>query len=115
MFRFEQLAVWQKSVDFYDEVIKISSRFPKDEVFGLTSQIRRSALSISLNIAEGSGRSTKKEFKQFLGFARGSLFETVSNLYVCRNRKLISDSEFSVLYDDSEKLSKMISALRSTL
>lgn len=115
MFRFEQSAVWQKSVDFYDEVIKISSRFPKDEVFGLTSQIRRSALSISLNIAEGSGRSTKKEFKQFLGFARGSLFETVSNLHVCRNRKMISPSEFSVLYDESERLSKMISSLRSTL
>lgn len=114
-FRFEQLTVWQKSIELYDEVIRVSNKFPKDEQFGLTSQIRRSALSISLNIAEGSGRPTKKDFKMFLGYARGSLFETVCNLHICERRKLITGTDYSILYEECETLSKMISSLRSTL
>lgn len=114
-FRFEELAVWKKSIELYDETNKITSGFPKDEMFGITNQMRRSALSVSLNIAEGSGRPTKKDFKMFLGYARGSLFETVSNLHVCERRGLISKTDYTVIYDECEVLSKMISALRNSL
>lgn len=114
-FRFEKLDVWQKAIEYYCDVNEVSKRFPRDEVFGLTAQLRKAALSVSLNIAEGAGRPTKKEFKQFLGFAQGSLFEVVSNLHACRERKLLADGEFQMLYEDGETISKMISSLRNSL
>lgn len=114
-FRFEKLEVWQKSIVYYCEILRLTDKFPRDEIFGLTSQLRRAVMSVSLNIAEGSGRPTKKEFKQFLGFAQGSLYETISNLFVCRERKLLNTQEFEKLYTEGEVIGKMISSLRSSL
>ncbi len=82
MFRFEKLDVWQKAVEFADGVYGITGRFPGEERFGLTSQMRRAAVSISSNVAEGTGRSSDRDFAHFVEIAYGSLMEVVSQLKV---------------------------------
>ncbi len=114
-FSFERLDVWQKAVQLYVEIDQLTKRFPKAEQYGLTAQLRNSALSVSLNIAEGAGRVHKKEFKQFIGIARGSLFETASNLYACRELSLINGDELDYLTDQSVTIAKMLNALRNSL
>ncbi len=80
MYRFEKLEIWQQAVEYGIKIYYISKKLPSDELFGLTSQLRRAAVSISSNIAEGSGSTTKKEFKKFLDIAIKSSLETVSQL-----------------------------------
>lgn len=75
MHRYKELLVWKKAMDLTEKVYDLTKSFPADEKFGLISQMRRSAVSIPSNIAEGSGRNSKKEFNQFLAIASGSLFE----------------------------------------
>ena len=84
MFNFEKLEVWQKAIDFGDLVYLETRRFPSDEQFGLTNQLRRAATSVSSNIAEGSSRSSKNEFARFTEIAAGSLFEVVSQSFIAR-------------------------------
>jgi four helix bundle protein len=72
---FKELVVWQKAMELSKEIYSLSAIFPDNEKYGLTSQVRRSAVSVPSNIAEGQGRLTKGEFRQFLGIARGSLYE----------------------------------------
>jgi four helix bundle protein len=81
---FRDLVVWQKSIQLTVAVYKITRDFPRDEIYGLTSQIRRSAISVPSNIAEGQGRLSSGEFRQFLGIARGSNFELQTQLEVAR-------------------------------
>lgn len=115
MFRFEKLDVWQKAIEFSDDVYRVTQRFPSDERFGLTSQVRRSAVSVSANIAEGSGRSTEKEFIRFIEIAYGSLMESVSHLTIAKRQQLISENDFDDLYNKAEQLSRMLSGLRASL
>lgn len=112
MFKFEDLKVYQKALVFVDDIYAITISWPKSEVFGLTSQLRRAAISIVLNIAEGSSR-TSKDFGHFLSLAGGSCFECVAILTIAKNQKLINGSEFSKLYDQCLELAKMLSSLRS--
>ena len=77
MFNFEKLEVWQKAIDFADLVYSPTQSFPADERFGLTNQMRRAAVSISSNIAEGSSRTSKTDFARFLEIATGSVFEVL--------------------------------------
>lgn len=77
---FRELMVWQRAVQMSLAIYKLTSSFPDDERFGLTNQLRRAAVSVASNIAEGYGRSTKGEYFQFLGHARGSNFELQTNL-----------------------------------
>ncbi len=100
-FKFEKLLIWQKSIDFGEQVFKLSQGFPKDEVFNLTSQIRRATDSIALNISEGCILQSKLEFKKFLGYSIRSLAETVTCLYKAKNRKYITEKEFDNLYIES--------------
>jgi four helix bundle protein len=109
-FNFENLRVYQDSLDFSKQVYKITKKFPKDELFGLTSQLRRAASSIPLNIAEGSGL-TKTEFRNFLRRARGSIGECVTILYLAADNDYVTDNERKKLYGDCQKLAKSISAL----
>jgi four helix bundle protein len=81
---YADLKVWQKAIDLVTDVYKHTKLFPKEEIYGLTSQIRRAAVSIPCNIAEGQGRLTRGEFKQFLGHARGSLPELQTPDYDCQ-------------------------------
>jgi len=110
-FSFEELDVWQISVDFAEKVYLATKDFPKDEIYGITSQLRRSALSISLNIAEGKGRYSNKEFKQFLLIARGSLYETITLLKICLKLKYLTQAGYQDLISDCEKIQSKISGL----
>jgi four helix bundle protein len=89
MFGFEKLDVWQLPIEYSDDVYATTRSFPSDERFGLTNQIRRASVSISSNIAEGSGRSSRKDFARFVEIAFGSLLETVSHLSIARRQGLL--------------------------
>ena len=82
MFNFEKLDVWQKSIAFADFIYSETRKFPNEERFGLTNQMRRAAVSISSNIAEGSSRSSKSDFARFVEIATGSVFEIVSQAFI---------------------------------
>jgi four helix bundle protein len=82
---FRNLVAWQKAIAFVTDVYRATKTFPKEELYGLTSQIRRAAVSIPSNIAEGQGRLTRGEFRQFLGHAKGSLAELETQLVISEN------------------------------
>ena|ERR1700733_2684019 len=115
-FKFENLQVWQKALDLSDEVnILAKENFPKDELFILTSQIKRAADSVVLNIAEGCTGQTNAVFKNFLGYSLRSAIEVVACLFIAKRRKIIDESSFRRLYDEYESLTKMLTALRNSL
>ena len=109
-FKFEQLRVWQLSLEFGDKIDTIADSFPKKELFNLSSQIRRAADSIGLNIAEGSTIQSNAEQKRFLIFANRSALEVVACLIKAKRRKYIDEITFQKLYNESEILVKMIQA-----
>ena len=114
-FKFENLQVWQKAMDFNDLVFKLSREFPSDERFNLTSQIRRAADSISLNIAEGSTSQSNPEFARFLGYATRSLVEVICALFIAKRRDYLSEELFQEAYSRGEELVKMIQGLKNHL
>ena len=114
-FKFEELKVWQKAIDFSSRINDLTRKFPKEESYILTSQIKRAADSIALNIAEGSTGQSNAEFKQFVGYAIRSATEVVSCLFLGRKRKLISEKDFKELYSDVETIIKMLQGLRNSL
>jgi four helix bundle protein len=93
-FKFEKLIVWQKAVDLSDEVNQLARQFPKDELYILTSQIKRAADSVSLNIAEGSTGQSNPEFGRFLKIALRSDIEVVGCIFLAKRRGYINDKEF---------------------
>jgi four helix bundle protein len=115
MFNFEKLDVWQKAIDFADLIYTNTRGFPADERFGLTTQLRRGAVSISSNIAEGSSRSSKIDFARFVEIAGGSVFEAVSQSFIARRQSFLSDSDFRRIYAAAEEQSRMLSGLRRSL
>ena len=115
MFNFEKLETWHKAVAFADGVYKITQSFPESERFGLTSQLRRAAVSVSANIAEGSSRSSHLDYARFLEIATGSLFEVVSQLKIARNQNFLGDSDYRRLCSLAEELVRMLSGLRKSL
>jgi four helix bundle protein len=114
MFKFEKLAVWQKSLDFADLIYSETRTFPSDERFGLTNQLRRAACSIASNIAEGSARSDP-DFARFVGYASGSLYEVVTQSFIARQQKFLPEEKFTRIYTDADEISRMLSGLRSSL
>jgi four helix bundle protein len=113
-FNFEDLQVYQKSLDLVDAVYLITKQFPKGEIYGVTSQFRRAAVSISLNISEGSG-GTKKEFLKFLRTASNSLKECIVCITVAQRQKFISAKDHDDLREKLVEISKMISGLKKYL
>jgi four helix bundle protein len=113
-FNFEKLTVYQKALDVIDKVYDYTNTFPKEELFGLTSQFRRSATSISLNIAEGSARS-KKDYCRFLDIARGSIFESIAIIEIGKRKKYLEPSVVLELRKDFSEISKMISGLKKSI
>jgi four helix bundle protein len=113
-FRFEDLQVWQKAMDLDEKINQLSKSFPKDEMYVLTSQIRRAADSVVLNIAEGSTGQSKAIFKVFLGYSLRSAIEVVSCLFIAKRRGYIEDDLFNELYKDYEVLVKMITSLKNS-
>ena len=114
-FKFEKLIVWQKAVDLSDHINQLTKTFPKDELFVLTSQIKRAADSVSLNIAEGSTGQSNAEFNRFLGISLRSDIEVVGCLYLAQRRGYINDDSFSFIYQQCEQILVMINALRNSL
>ena len=90
MHKIEELKIWQKSIELKTLVYKVVAKLPSDEKYGLTSQIKRSSVSIASNIAEGAGRNSKKEFKHFLSIANGSSYELQTQLILTKELQLIS-------------------------
>ena len=115
MFRFEKFDVWQKAITFADAIYTCTRNFPDEERFGLTSQMRRAAISVSSNFAEGSSRSSDKDFARFVEIAYGSLMEVVSQMHLAKRQSFLSLAAFKDLYRDSEELARMLSGLMSKL
>ena len=115
MFNFEKLEVWKKAIDFADFVYTSTRTFPEDERFGLTSQMRRAAISISSNIAEGTSRHSKDDYAGFLEIATGSVFEVVSQSLVAQRQGYLSEEICQRIYAAAEEQSRMLSGLRRSL
>lgn len=115
MFNFEKLEVWQKAIDFADLAYSETATFPADERFGLTNQMRRAAVSVSSNLAEGSSRSSLQDYTRFVEIAAGSLFEVVSQSFVARKQRYLTQEGFDRLYASADEISRMLSGLRTYL
>jgi four helix bundle protein len=114
-FKFEQLRVWQSALDISLEIHNLTRGFPKEEIFILTSQIKRAADSISLNIAEGSTGQSNPEQNRFLGYALRSAIEVITCLHIGRKRQLIKEEDFQRIYQNIESLIISIQAFRKTI
>ena len=110
-FDFEKLSVYQKAVSFADGIYRITQAFPKQEQFGMTSQLRRAAVSISLNIAEGVGRDFHGERKRFYLIARGSIYECVALLTLAGNQEFLPAKTRMDLVANCRELTKMLNGL----
>ena len=112
---FRDLTVWQRSIQLAVAIYKLSKEFPQDERFGLTSQIRRSVVSISSNIAEGQGRLNAGEFRQFLGIARGSNYEVQTQLELAKALGFAKPNAIETAESLSHEVGRMIYALIESL
>lgn len=108
MHNFKNLIVWQKSRALCKDIYKLTSKFPKHENFGLISQMQRCSISISSNIAEGSGRFSRNEFIHFLNISNGSAFELESQIYLSRDLNYISEEEEKKLINEVQIIQKML-------
>jgi four helix bundle protein len=115
MFGFEKLDVWQKAIELSDQTYALTRAFPLDERFGLTSQMRRSAVSVASNIAEGSGRASKNEFVRFIEISYGSLMELVTQCTISARQGFLAATDKDDIYDRAEQIARMLSGLKSSL
>lgn len=115
---YKELRVWQKSIDFVEEIYRLTHIFPREELYGITSQMRRSALSIPSNIAEGYSRKHRQEYRQFIRVAFGSGAELETQLLIAKRLKLVPLQEFQkseeILTEIMKMLNKLVSALSSS-
>jgi four helix bundle protein len=112
---YRDLIVWQKAIGMVTEVYRSTRTFPREETYGLTSQLRRSAVSVASNIAEGQGRLSRKEFRQFLGQARGSLIEMETQVVIAGNLGYLSLESSKLLMDRSGEVSRLLHRLIESL
>ena len=110
--RFEGLDVWKRAVELAGQVYELTKKLPRAEQFGLIDQIRRAAVSVSANIAEGSARDTEKDFAHFLNISRGSLFELVSHFEVAVRLGYLAKSDVTEIKSEATEIVKMLSGLR---
>ena len=112
IFNFQKLEAWQKARTFVSLTYSISKKLPKEELFGLASQMRRSAVSVVANIAEGTSRHSSKDQANFTTMAYGSLMETVTHATVAFDQKFITENDFETLQIEAFRLAQVLSALR---
>jgi len=110
----KDLDVWKESLELVTQIYELTKRFPKDEIYGLTSQIRRSAVSIPANIAEGAARNSKKEFIQFLHIGLGSLAELETELIIAKNLNYLNDNDDNI-FIKLDIIGKMLTGLIKSL
>ena len=108
---FEELIIWQESRKFTNKIYNLTRGFPQEELYGLTSQIRRAAVSVMSNIAEGFDRRTTKEFINFLVIARASVSEVQNDLYISLDLNYINKESFQTAYKHAQKIAKLINGL----
>ena len=109
------LLVWQKSMGLVEEIYKLSRTFPKEELYGLCSQLRRSIVSVPSNIAEGHGRSSRKDYANFVATAKGSLLEAETQLLIAIHLKYVAEDSARNALNLINEIEKMLSALRTKL
>jgi len=112
---YKDLVAWQRAMELVTNVYRATASFPREEQFVLTSQLRRAAVSIPSNIAEGQGRFSHKDFRHFLGQARGSLMEAETQLQIARNLAYLSDSETSVLFEACAEVGRILNGLITSM
>lgn len=110
MSTFRDLLIWQKSMILVTEIYQLTNSFPKEEIYGLSSQIRRSSISIPSNIAEGYGRDGNKDYLKFLNIAIASLFEMQTQLEISFNLKYITEIQFNKIHEESREIERMLSS-----
>jgi four helix bundle protein len=109
----KELKVWQKAMNLTVDIYKATSDFPKNEVYGITSQIRRCAVSVPSNIAEGAGRNTDAEFNHFLGIANGSSFELMTQIELAQRLQLLDSQTSEKLLSEIDEIQRMTRSLSS--
>ena len=112
---YRDLIVWQKAVDLYVEAYRLSKKLPKEELYALSDQIRRAAVSVPSNIAEGHARHSRKDFAHFLMIAQGSIAELETQLYLAVRMTMLAESDVDSLMPLSGEVSKMLMSLRTKL
>jgi four helix bundle protein len=115
LFRFEDLEIWKLSIEYADGLYDLAEKLPASERYNLTIQLKKAALSISNNIAEGSGASTNKSFSSYLDISLSSALETVNLLHFAKRRKYINEDERLKFYEEAELLIKKIRAFKKNL
>ncbi|MBQ1196041.1 MAG: four helix bundle protein [Clostridia bacterium] len=108
---YEQLNVWQKAMDLTVEIYSLTKHFPREELYGITNQMRRAAVSIPSNIAEGHSRNSQKEFLKFLCIAKGSNAELFTQLLICERIGYISSSNIKPIKQLSQEIARMLTSL----
>lgn len=112
---FRDLIVWQRAIELTTEIYRLTESFPGTEIYGLTSQVRRAAVSVASNIAEGTGRSSKKEFRQFLYIARGSICEVQTQLVIAGNLGFADQVRLSALELVTGEVARMLNGLLQSI
>ena len=112
---YKDLVAWQKAMDLVTATYRTTAGFPKDELFGLTSQLRRAAVSIPSNIAEGQGRLSEKEFRHFLGQARGSLMEVETQLQIAENLGYLQEEQTAALLRSCAEVGRILNGLLASV
>ena len=112
---FRDLLIWQNSIELVTKIYQETKQFPEDEKYGLVTQLRRSAVSIPSNIAEGYGRNSKREFSRYLHIAMGSLFEVQTQIEIAQNLKYLKEETFLALFESSREIERMMSSFINTL
>lgn len=115
MYKFEKLDVWNKAMDFCEFVYKESANFPKSEIYGLTSQLRRASTSIPLNIAEGSACKSQKEFIKFLSIALRSQYESVTIVQLCFRLGYLNETNSNLFQERLAEIGRMLQGLINSL
>ena len=114
MHNLKELKIWKKAIEMATSVYKITAKFPPEEKYGLTSQLRRSAVSVPSNIAEGAGRNSDREFYHFLGVSNGSSYELQTQLIIAKNLELVN-SDVDIIINELDQLQKMNFTLQKKL
>jgi four helix bundle protein len=112
---YRDLVAWKRAVELVTHVYGLTKSFPDDERYGLTAQLRRAAISVASNIAEGQGRFSRGEFKQFLGHARGSLLEIETQMTIATNLGYLDSRQSEVVFELSSEVGRILNGLISSL
>ena len=111
----ERLDLWKRSVNFVVSIYRLTDRFPEEEKFGLTSQLRRAAVSVAANVAEGAAKTSQKDFRRYLSNLQGSTSEIETELLIARRLNYLDDSDFRILSKDLDDVGRMITGLSRSL